>query len=510
MNMKRLLYRAAGCISGLLLFASAPLSVLAEPVDYQAEMEARKSLPVQTNQITNWPEGPLVGAQSAILMDADTGAILYAKNVDEQLYPASVTKIMTCLLAIENAGLDEMVTFSEEAVFSIERDSSNIGMDVGESITMEQALQGILILSANEVANAVGEHVAGSAEAFVQMMNDRAAELGCENTHFCNANGLHDESHYTSARDLALIAKEFFSHETLANISGTTYCTFEATATQPDSFSLATKNQLVKGKEREYEFLVGSKTGYTSHARQTLVSCAEKDGMKLICVVLMEESPCQFTDTVALFDYGFENFSKVNIAANDTTYTMNSRGFFTSGADIFGSSAPIISLEKNNYVILPGTVSFQDLESELIYDADYANSIATVRYTYQGNFVGQSYLQMQGSDLETFAFGDKTADATVPSADPDASSEGSIADSPSENAEGGSEEAPAKPVTNNDENSVFINVKVIVIVLSCIVAAIVIFLIVRSFIRNYHFARRRRSVMKRNRDKFKASDFDKF
>ena len=161
------------------------ITVRAE-IDYNAEAEARKSLSIQTNEIENWPQGPCIGAESAILMEATTGTILYAKNIDEQLYPASTTKILTCLIAAEQAEMNEVVTFSNDAVFSIERGSSNMGMDVGEQITMEQALYGVLVGSANESANAVAEHIAGTVDSFSKLMNQKAKELGCKNSNFVN------------------------------------------------------------------------------------------------------------------------------------------------------------------------------------------------------------------------------------------------------------------------------------------------------------------------------------
>ena len=172
----------------IFLFLSASLSVCAEPVtteDFQAEAEARKSLPVQTNEIENWPVGPSIGAQSAILLEANTGVILYAKNIDEKLYPASTTKLMTCLLAAENSKMDEIVTFSHDAVFSIEPGSSNIGMDQNQSMPMEECLYGILVASANEVANAVAEHVAGSMDAFAVMMNEKSGRAWLQKHPFC-------------------------------------------------------------------------------------------------------------------------------------------------------------------------------------------------------------------------------------------------------------------------------------------------------------------------------------
>ncbi len=475
------------------ILAGSVLTVHAAPIDYMAEMEARKSLPVQTNEIPGWPQGPAVGAQSAILMDAKTGTILYAKGIDERHYPASTTKIMTCLLAIENSDLNEMVTFSHEAVFSIEPGSSNIGMDEGQSITMNQALHGILILSANEVANAVGEHVAGDAESFVAMMNAKAEELGCTNTHFMNAHGLHDENHYTSARDLATIAREFYSHDVLANISGMTYCTFEATETQPDSFSLATKNMLVKGKEYEYEWLVGSKTGYTSQARQTLVSCAKKDGMELICVVFVEESPYQFTDTIALFDYGFENFHMLKVADYETGYTMANTGFLESGSDIFGNSQPFINLAEDAYVVVPNALSFEDLNSKLVYDTDYAGAVAEVQYFYEDHYVGETYVQVSAQASTVFDSDDGTISTPA-----DSSAAADAEDT-----------APNKPVTNEDDDNIYINVKVVITIVVVVAAIVIGILLFRTISNNFHFARRRmaRKRRRRRRTKYDSSEF---
>lgn len=534
MFIKKLKVRMALFTSIAVLLGSV-LTVHAEPRDYMAEMEARKTLPVQTNEIPGWPQGPAVGAQSAILMDAQTGTILYAKGIDEKHYPASTTKIMTCLLAIENSDLDEVVTFSHEAVFSIEPGSSNIGMDEGEAITMNQALHGILILSANEVANAVGEHVAGDAQSFVDMMNAKAEELGCTNTHFMNAHGLHHEEHYTTARDLATIARAFFSHDILAKISGTTYCTFEATETQPDSFSLATKNMLVEGKEYEYEWLVGSKTGFTSQSRQTLVSCAKKDGMELICVVFVEESPCQFTDTIALFDYGFENFQRVKISDHETGYTMTNTGFLESGSDIFGNSQPFISLADDTYVIIPNSADFSDLTSTLVYDTSYSGAVAEVQYFYEDNYVGETYVKVSGQTPMVF----NAEDGSLSTGDNNSSSEVISSEATGEGNTPGTETDPnhtnvevtsevmeeliaeqlaaseeegtseAKPITNEDGDSIFINVKVIIIIVAIVAALVIGLLLFRAISENYHFAKRRRARKrrKRRRSKYQSDEF---
>ncbi len=376
--------------------------------DYAQEAQLRKELPIQTNDISGWPHGPEITAQAAIIMEANTGTILYAKNIHEELFPASTTKIMTCLLAVENSSLSDEVTFSNEAVFSVPKGGSNIGMDVGQSITMEQALYGIMVGSANEVANAVGEHVSGSISDFVKLMNTRAKELGCTNTHFANTNGLQADDHYTSVYDLALISREFFNNELLCKVGNTARYHFTATATQPDDFYLNNKHKLING-EIAYEGILGGKTGYTDLARETLVTCAEKDGLKLICVVFMEESPAQFTDTVTLFDYGFNNFHAVNVADNDFRYMPDDSLFFESDNDVFGRSGTILKLGRTDSIILPKTSSIEDTDYEILYDltedekSQFPTAIARVAYSYSGVPVGNAYVCYSKSSAENSA-----------------------------------------------------------------------------------------------------------
>lgn len=440
-----------------------------EPVyDNQELMEQRKLLPVMTNEIENWPTGPAVGAQSAILMEAGTGTILYGKNIHEELYPASTTKMITSLLAVENCSLDEMITFSKEAVFGIERGSSNAGIDVGEQIDLEECLYIILLYSANEVCAAVGEHIAGSIDGFVDMMNEKAKELGCQNTHFNNTNGLPDENHYTSAYDLALIAREFYKNETLCKISSTSFYTVYPTPTQPDSWDMKNHHLLCKRLTYEYEGFIGGKTGYTNVARQTLVSGAERNGMRLICVVMKEESPCQFTDTITLFDYGFNNFTKQYVAQSDTKYAIGNQDFFHTDIDIFGSSKQIISIDPDDYVILPVSADFSDTTSSLSYDNVTDDEIATIQYQYHGVDVGTAKIEL-ASDL-----GDEY-----------------LFDEPSL-------EDDAQPDKLQQTNVVFVNViKVIAIVVGISLLLVILFGI-RSVMKGYHFGGRRSRRKEKN------------
>ncbi len=365
--------------------------------DYMTLAQERKELPIQSNSIAQWPHGPEITAQAAIVMEAKTGTILYSKNIHEELFPASTTKIMTCLLAVENASLSDTITFSSDAVFSVPKGGSNIGMDVGQSITLEQALYGIMVGSANEVANAVAEHVSGSIDAFVDLMNERAKELGCTNTHFSNTNGLQDDNHYTSVYDLALISKAFFENELLCKVGNTARYHFTATDTQPDDFYLNNKHKLISG-EISYEGILGGKTGYTDLARETLVTCAEKDGLRLICVVFMEESPAQFTNTVTLFDYGFNNFHAVNVADNDTRYMPNDSLFFESDRDVFGRSGTILKLGGTDSIILPKTSTIDNTDYEISYDltaeekSQMPSAIARVNYTFNKTPIGSAYI----------------------------------------------------------------------------------------------------------------------
>lgn len=384
--------------AGLLL--SYHIDALAAPsvsTDYNEEAEERKSLPVETNEIANWPVGPELGAQAAYLLEANTGIVLYAKNPDEKLYPASTTKILTCLIAVEHCSMDEVITFSQDAVFSLESGSSNIGIDPGQSMPLRECLYGILVGSANEVANAVAEHVAGSIDAFADMMNEKAAELGCTNSHFVNPHGLHNENHYTTAHDLALIAKAFFQNEQLSKIGNTGSYHFEATATQPDDFYIRNKHQLISG-DITYEGIKGGKTGYTEQARQTLVTCAERNDMRLICVILKEESPNQFYDTVKLFDYGFTNFSAMNIAENETRYSIKSSSFFHNSTDILGNSEQLLGLNESSYLIMPKTVTFEDLDSEVTYDTASSQEIARINYSYHAAFLGSATLDLLSTE----------------------------------------------------------------------------------------------------------------
>lgn len=473
-------------ILSVCLFHSNVLCAYATLEELTEAAEERKQLPIQSNEIENWPVGPKISAESAILMDANTGVILYAKNIHEKLYPASTTKILTCLLAIENGNLDDMVPFSTEAVFSVPYDGSNMGMDVGESITLEECLYGIMVGSANEVANAAAEYVGGTIEDFVSMMNERAAELGCTNSHFVNTNGLFDENHYTTAYDLAAISAVFFQNELLCKISNTARYHFEPTQTQPDDFYLRNKHQLTNG-ELFYDGVLGGKTGYTDESRQTLVTCAQQNGMKLICVVLKEESPSQFTDTIELFDYGFQNFHVLNISENEEKFNMDNVDFFHADNDIFGNSKPILSINPDGYVIIPNIADFTDLETSINYGMTEENHVAQIDYTYSGTYVGSGYVDFASYEETVYEF-DTEVSSVIDNASPK------------------EEEVP------EEDNTIFINIKKVLIGITVFAVAVIFLFILRALIVNNRYARRRsnRVNRKKRRKERSLSNFDDF
>ena len=217
-------------------------------------------------------------------MDLDSGTFLYSKNMDVTKYPASITKILTTLIAIEHSRPSEKVTFSENAVYGIEQGSSNIGIRLGENLTMEDCLYGMMLESANEVCVAVAEHISGSVDAFVELMNQKAASLGCTNTHFTNPNGLPDENHYTTAHDMALIAQAAYNNATFRKVCQTTTYCIGTTNKCGEKRWLSNHHKMLPDRDYTYEGCTGGKTGFTQVALNTLVTYAERDGRRLVCV----------------------------------------------------------------------------------------------------------------------------------------------------------------------------------------------------------------------------------
>ena len=356
-----------------------------------------------------WPDAPETLSPGVILMEESTGTILYEKNSDEAHYPASITKIMTTLLALENGNLSDMVTFSDDAINNTE--GSGIARDYGEQMTLEQCLYGVMLESANECAYAVAEHVGGTVENFVDMMNAKAKELGCTNTHFANPHGLQDENHYTTAHDMALIAQAAYQNETFRIIIGTKMYTIPPTNKHAEETVLRNHHYMLctyhnANRKYLYPYCVGGKTGYTATANSTLVTYAEKDGMTLICVVMNTQSPNQFIDTVNLFDYAFDNFQVLNVAENDTNYSAET----TVDNGNLDNIAPFVELDKDAVIVLPKTAEFSDTSSSVEYNDSDPEIAGSITYTYAGRNVGKADIKTTGVVVEGYAFDNESTE----------------------------------------------------------------------------------------------------
>lgn len=266
-------------------------------------------LPVSADPVSY----PVIVSEAAVLMDAKTGQVLFEKNMHEQLYPASITKIMTALLGLENGNLNDIITMSHEAVFSIEKGSSHIALDTGEQITLEQALMAAMLPSANEASNGIAEYVGGTIPEFVKLMNQRAIEAGALHTNFHNANGLPDKEHVTTAYDMAMITKAALMNDEFCRIFGTLKYEIPPTNKQPETRYLYAEHKMLPSGRFEYEGVIGGKTGYTGDAQCTLVTVAQRGNRELIAVVLKSLGYGVYNDTKTLLDYGFDEFYTTQI-----------------------------------------------------------------------------------------------------------------------------------------------------------------------------------------------------
>lgn len=380
MKLRRLL---CGFLSAAILAVQPGAIVMADDTEeeIQSEAEARKQAIYDTapesNGIEGWPQGPNVYAASAVVMDMDTGAVLYEKKADERHYPASITKLLTVLVALENMELTDTVLFSQASVDFLNYDDAQIGMKPGEELSMEDSLYAVLLASANEVSYAVAEStgiaLGGTYETFIEMMNRRSQELGCIGSHWVNPNGLHDDDHYTTAYDMALIASAVYQEEEFRNIMKTLeYRIGFTNLTQEERVFQQNHKMLWPENYYYYEYCTGGKTGYTDQSGTTLVTMAENGGMRLVAVVLQDYGVDAYTDTRAMFDYAFANFSKAAVPVEETSEQIKR------------------FVQDEAYVDLPAGVSFSQLEQQIEQSGSVAADRGIVKYLYQGQLLGKA------------------------------------------------------------------------------------------------------------------------
>lgn len=361
----------------------------------------------QPEENVSFPKGPKaksITSASAIVMDADTGLILYDKKSDVKHYPASITKIMTTLLCIENCTMNETVTFKESEVLNLESGASNIDTKVGETLTIEQCLYAIMLASANEVCLGVADYISGDIPSFADLMNSRAKEIGCKNTHFSNPNGLHSDDHYTTAYDMAMISKEALKNSTFRKVAGTKVAYIPKTNKHAARPPIANHHNMLNAytyNQYIYDSCTGGKTGYTSMAQSTLVTFAERDGMRLICVVMKGQAPKQsltaniYTDTTSLLDFAFENYQIHDLTTNIEDTDSVDSPLFTRFTTFFDKDKAPLQTSNNGQIILPNGADF----SNVVHQVEFSNNsneengkniIGSVSYTYGSQLVGHT------------------------------------------------------------------------------------------------------------------------
>lgn len=352
----------------------------------QEELKKVYEMPVESNTWEGWPKGPGTYGESAIVMEVSTGTVLYAKNIDAKQYPASITKVLTALVALENGQLTDKVTFSQDCVSFLQPGDSSVGLKKGNVITLEQALYATLLASANEAAYAVGENVGKNAgqdyDWFIGQMNAKVKQLGGVNSNFTNTNGLHDSNHYTCARDMALIGRALFKYPEFFKIVQTLEYKIPKSKTVEEHVFQQKDKMLQPQNENYYKYTTGGKTGFTSDALSTLITMAEKDGVQLVCVVLRTHGKNVYPDTTKLLKYGFKNFQKVSAATEEKSQDVKQ---ILDGED--------------GYVMIPKGAAFSDMDMELTRDSNISKE-ATLTYSYNGNYTGTARAVLSDAYIE--------------------------------------------------------------------------------------------------------------
>ena len=387
-----------------------------------------------------WPSGTGVLADIGIAVDADSGAVLFGQGIHELTPPASITKLLTALVVVENSSMDDMVTFSYDAVNNVESGSGNKkNIAEGDKLSVKDCLYLLLLQSSNQAANALAEHVAGSRDAFADMMNEKVKELGCtDGTHFANPSGLNDDTQVVSAYDMAIIAQAAFNNSDVLEISSTKSYKLAPTQNNPSGATCANEHRLIITDDETSELYCpeakAGKTGYTSLAGNTLVTYGEKDGRRVISVVLKgQPSPNYFLDGKTLLQFGFENFQNVSIPDNETKYVTGEETVSINGADFQPDE---LELESGAVITLPKDAAFSDASMELVTELPEQHperAVALLQYTYNDRKIGQAYLlakegSLPASSEETGgAAPEEKPDGKTDASDQKGGEEGSIA-----------------------------------------------------------------------------------
>lgn len=331
-----------------------------------------------------------ITAKNVLLAETNTGKILYQKNIDKKIYPASVTKLLTAILVVENCDLDEIVTVSENAVKSVPSGYVNANLQIGEELTVNDLLNVMLIPSANDAANALAEHIGGSIESFSTMMNTKARELGCIGSNFTNPSGLHQKEHYTTTRDLLLISNEAVSNETIKKIIGKLRFSLPKTNKYTGASRIFTNTNYIIRKEytnHYYKYCIGGKTGYTGEAKNCVVAFFEKDGINLTAIIMGESAEIKgkkFLDAKQLAKYVYKNYEEKKIANADEKYET-----ITISNGTRESKKLDVIYEEDIKILESKDINIENIETNVEYiklkaPINEGEIIGSIKYTYEG------------------------------------------------------------------------------------------------------------------------------
>ena len=413
-----------GILITLVLTASVPAAVFAAPQNTQSTLQdpdassrttAKKLVETDTEKWPDAPDPKNMNSQSAILMDLDTGTILYAKRMNTQRCPASITKIMTVMLVLENCkDLSQVITFSEDSIKKTY--GSGIARDIGEKLTVEQCLYAVMLESANECAYALAEKVGadmgGDYQTFIDAMNKRAKELGCKHTHFTNCNGLPDQKHLTTAYDMALISREAYKNKTFRKLISTVKYVIPKTNKKKEELTMFNHHRMIcnnRTSEYLYDPAVGGKTGYTDEALNTLVTYAEKDGKRLVCIVLRSGMSYQYKESIQLLEYGFNQFKRLNVSEKETRFDEESIAEEMKKQVNDQYELLLADIDPKAEILLPKDASIKDTKAKIVFNGKGEKLGAVIKYTYAGQKVGSAAVTLY-LDQKTVAAAEQSED----------------------------------------------------------------------------------------------------
>ena len=399
------------------------LPVMAEEAESEEEEEVltEEEAPAEAEQ-----EGvllpPEINCKGAILVELNSDSTVFELNADERLYPASLTKIMTCLLALEHGNLSDVITVDGSLFADMDEDASAVGLQDGELLTLEELLYCVMVPSANDASLVVADHIGGSVEKFVDMMNQKAIELGCTGTHFVNPDGLHDEHHYTTPRDMAIITKAALESETFRTICGTSVHELPETNAHPKQMLYTTNYFLstILTPDYYWEKVSGVKTGFTTPAGRCLVSLVDEGEYRYLSVVMGCEDEINeegfpiygsFIESRKLLEYGLDNFTFAAVLSHLSPIAQVP---VRSGA----VSSVVVAPEKDINALLP--LNYDPAKIQVSYTLDEGESltaplaadqvVGTATVTYEGKVVGQT-------GVRTIAAVDRNKIMAVPTKD---------------------------------------------------------------------------------------------